>query len=140
MPRLRLFYHFVWATKDRLPLIGGHREVIYRVINAKVADLKAELRALNGTDDHLHLVVSVPPTVPLSTFIGQVKGASSHAVTHLTGAASDRSFAWQPDYSVMTVSESHLPFVIAYVLSQQEHHAAKNLDDRFEDCYEQPTT
>ncbi len=63
MPYCRLFYHFVWATKDRLPLITeSNRDPLYAAIAAKVKELKGTTYALNGMDDHVHLVATVPPT------------------------------------------------------------------------------
>ncbi len=134
MPRLRLFYHFVWSTKDRRPIISEHnRDAIYRSIAAKVTEFGGIVHALNGTADHAHLVATVPPSISLSTFVGQVKGSSSHLATHLSGPVSDRTFAWQPDYGVTSLSESHLPVVVEYVRLQQRHHAEDSLVARLEE-------
>jgi putative transposase len=131
MSYYRLFYHFVWATKDRLPLItNANREPIYATIRAKTTELHGIVHALNGMDDHVHLVVTIPPSTTLSTFIGQVKGSSSHLANQISSAA----FAWQGEYGVMSVSESHLPRVVRYVVMQQQHHTADTLDERLERC------
>jgi len=63
--------HFVWSTKDRLTLVDSLIEArIYRAIAAKAQELDAIVHAMGGLEDHLHLVVSVPPKVALSEFIG----------------------------------------------------------------------
>jgi hypothetical protein len=47
MPYCRLFYHFVWGTKQRLPLITtANRGVIYRVIREKVEEQSGGVHAL----------------------------------------------------------------------------------------------
>ena len=131
MPYYRLFHHFVWATKDRLPLItDANREPIYATIRAKTTELHGIVHALNGMDDHIHLIVTVPPSASLSTFVGQVKDVSSHLANQISSAA----FAWQGEYGAVSVSESHLPRVIRYVAMQQQHHTAGTLDPRFEQC------
>jgi len=129
MPYSRLFYHFVWATHQRLPLITPHlRDSLYAAIRAKVKALGGITHALNGMPDHVHLVVTVPPNIALATFIGQVKGMSSHAVSGVSAQA----FAWQHEYGVLSVSEAHLPTVVRYVTEQEQHHAENHLDRRLE--------
>lgn len=129
MPYSRLFYHFVWATHQRWPLITAElREPLYAAMRAKVAELDGITHALNGMPDHVHLVVTVPPKLALTIFIGQVKGVSSHLASRL----SPEAFAWQKEYGVLSVSESHLSMVVRYVLEQQNHHAEGKLNERLE--------
>ena len=128
MPYTRLFYHFVWTTKDRQPLITEtNRDPILKAIAAKVVQLKGICHAVNAVSDHVHLVATVPPSMALGLFIGQVKGVSSHLASRLSEKGVIQTFAWQSEYGVMTVSESHLPRVVRYVLEQAEHHGTGNL-------------
>ena len=130
MPYTRLFYHFVWATHERLPLIiPANRDHIYRAIHSKAQELRGIVHALGGMSDHVHLVATVPPAIALSTFIGQVKGNASHLAGRLPGA---EPFAWQAEYGVLTISERHLPLVARSVAEQQRHHADNSLDQRLE--------
>ena len=74
MPYCQLYYHLVWATKERQPLLAGDREpVVYDFLRAKACGLGGFVYALNGTEDHVQLVVSIPPRLALSDFVGQVK-------------------------------------------------------------------
>ena len=68
----------------------------------------------------------------LAAFIGQIKGNSSHLASRLSD--SHDAFAWQSEYAVLTLSESHLPIVVRYVERQAQHHAEHTLDDRLEVC------
>ena len=68
----------------------------------------------------------------LGIFIGQVKGNSSHLASRLSGEQAPQAFAWQSEYGVMTISESHLTSVVQYVLNQQEHHDAGDMNARLE--------
>jgi putative transposase len=130
MPYSRLFYHFVWATHERLPLITPtNGEHIYRAIHSKAQELRGIVHALNGMPDHIHLVATVPPAVALSAFIGQIKGSASHLAARLPGA---EPFAWQAEYGVLTISERLLPIVVRYVVAQQRHHADNTLDQQLE--------
>src|SRR3978361_821438 len=75
MPYWKLFYHLVWATRYRERVIAPAIEtVIHDLLRTKAASLGATVFALNGMEDHIHLVVSVPPKLALADFIGKVKG------------------------------------------------------------------
>jgi len=109
MPYWRLYYHFVWSTKDRLALIDERIEAeLYIVIAAKAKELGATVHSIGGIEDHVHLAASVPPKVSLSEFVGLVKGNSSHFVNHVIKP--DFYFAWQEEYGVQSFSEkAYLP-------------------------------
>ncbi len=122
MPYWRLFYHFVWGTKNGEPLIEIKWEnSLHNVIVAKATKLGALVHAAGGTDNHVHLVVSVPPKIALSTFIGQVKGNSSHFVNHELNI--DVYFSWQAEYGVVSFGGKRLDMVVQYVKNQRKHHA-----------------
>ena len=121
MPYWRLFYHFVWGTRNREPLIAPEWEnSLHNAIAAKATDLGAFVHAVGGIEDHVHLVVSVPPKIALSTFIGQVKGNSSHFVNH--GLGVDIAFAWQAEYGVVSFGGKRLDVDVRYVKNQRKHH------------------
>jgi putative transposase len=133
MPYSRLFYHFVWTTKDRQPIITeDNRSAILESIAAKVIQLKGICHAVNAVSDHVHLVATVPPSMALGNFIGQVKGNSSHLASRLNGNSTIQAFEWQSDYGALTVSESHLTSVVRYVLNQPKHHKEGDLNTKLE--------
>jgi putative transposase len=71
MPYCRLYYHIIWGTKYREPIITPEIEpVLYNFIRSKAIGLGGFLYALNGTEDHVHLIISIPATNPLAQFIG----------------------------------------------------------------------
>ena len=123
--------HFVWSTKDRLTLVDSLIEArLYRAIVAKAQELNTTVHATGGIEDHVHLVVSVPPKVALSEFIGLVKGNSSHFVNHVIMPGF--YFAWQAEYGVQSFSEKDLPAVVNYVKHQKEHHLQGEIWEKLE--------
>ena len=121
-----LYYHFVWSTKYRAPTIDGAWEAeLYKVIVAKCKALDSWVYAIGGVQDHVHLIASVSPTIPIATFTNQVKGNSSHFVNHVIQPTN--TFAWQPDYSVLSFHRKHLSIMVQYVRNQKEHHSSGNL-------------
>lgn len=123
----RLYYHFVWSTKDRRDLITPEMEPdLYGYIIGKAVALGAIVHAVNGTTNHTHMVASVPPSLALSEFLKEIKGSSSHHINH--GAVKyPLTFIWQGGYGVFSLSSKQLQDAITYVLNQKEHHAQGTL-------------
>ena len=122
MPYCQLFYHLVWSTKNRHHLLTPDVEpVIHNFLRSKAIGLGATVFALNGTEDHVHLVVSIPPKIAVSRFIGQIKAVAS---TKFNKSRSDLPpFCWQEEYGAFSFDAKRLPNYIAYVERQKEHHA-----------------
>ncbi len=135
MPFWRLYYHLIWGTKNRLPLISAEIEpILFTFIAKKASGLGIRLYAIGGVSDHVHLIVSAPPTLAISTIVKELKGASAHCLNHSGGM--EGSFAWQRGYGALTIGERHLDVVIAYVKGQKEHHAQTSTNawlERFEE-------
>ena len=134
-----VFVHLIWATWNRLPLITPERqERVYGAIRAKCAEHQAEVLALGGIADHVHLVVRLPMTVAIATLVGQIKGATTHLITHeeTSATAATPFFKWQGAYGAFSISPRHVKVVCAYVNSQPEHHAAGTLSALMEQINE----
>ncbi|MDO8690805.1 MAG: IS200/IS605 family transposase [Dehalococcoidia bacterium] len=122
MPYWRLFYHIVWGTRDRLPVIEDNLlAALHEQIAGNASRLGAIVHAAGGVEDHIHLAVSVPPGIALSEFVRQLKGSSSHYVNH--ELAPPVAFAWQADYGVVSLDSKQLDRVVLYVKEQRKHHA-----------------
>lgn len=119
----RLYYHFVWATKEREPLISEAREfALHHYIIGKADALKCIVHAINGTTDHIHLVASIPPTLSVSEFVKNIKGSSAHYVNHNLSTTPEY-FGWQAGYGVFSLGRRQLDQAIEYVQNQKTHHA-----------------
>jgi putative transposase len=98
---------------------------LYGYIWGKATALECIPHAINGMTDHTHVVISIPPKLSVATTIGQLKGASSHRVNEVF--VSNKAFAWQTEYGVLSFSEKALPTIVAYVQNQKQHHADNSI-------------
>jgi putative transposase len=123
----RLYYHAVWATKERVPVITDEIvEPIQHAIRRTSADLDVNVFAIGVLPDHIHVFAQIPPALVVAKVIGRWKGASSHAANeHRPGSLS--KVGWQEGYGVLTVSQSGFDHAVAYVLNQRERHAAREV-------------
>lgn len=116
-----MYLHLVWCTWDRHSLLTAERmPVVYRAIQWECKALGCDVIAIGGMDDHVHLLVRVPPSVAPATLAKQVKGGSSHVVNPAHGCRAE--FRWQRGYGVFSVSPQHVERIRRYVLNQEEHH------------------
>jgi REP element-mobilizing transposase RayT len=89
-----------------------------------------ELIEIGGVEDHIHVLVQLPAPVSVSELMKQIKGASSHLVTHEVSGGGN--FKWQGAYAAFSVSETDLPAVRAYIRNQKKHHAQRTLRTELE--------
>ena len=119
--RYKTHYHIVWATSMRQPMIvPAIQQAVYGAIRQKAGELGCFIHAINGLEDHVHLAITIPPRLCVSTVIGQIKGFSTHSVN--TNHKPPQGFEWQDGYGVETVSDFDLPRIIRYIDNQIEHH------------------
>lgn len=117
----RLHYHIIWATFQRQPSITPEREkMFYGVLYQKGKELDLKIHAGGNTEDHVHIVVSIPPKLAVADCVRHLKGTSAFAINHMDG--SDGQFQWQEGYGVLTIGEHSLETVMAYAARQKEHH------------------
>ncbi len=131
MPYWELFYHFVWTTKYRAPTLEEAWETeLHKVVVARCKKLESWVYAISGVQDHVHLAVAIPPKHAPSTVIAQIKGNSTHFINHVIQPP--HQFAWQTEYGVRSFSKSQLPWIVAYIRNQKEHHALGTLHSDLE--------
>ena len=84
------------------------------------------LLAAGGTGNHLHLLIALPPALPLSKAVQELKGNTSKWMNEI-----DPPFAWQQGYGAFSVSQSQKDVVVAYIDGQREHHAKWSFEQEF---------
>jgi putative transposase len=122
----QLYYHFAWATQARTPVIRrDYRPDLLRIINEEAKNRGGFPIRHNAMPDHVHLLVRLPPTIKVSDFIGQVKGATAHRVTEEIKPGF--RFKWQEGYGVLTLRKDEVEKVARYIDNQESHHGGGKL-------------
>jgi putative transposase len=135
--KIRAYLHIVWGTYQRMPLVTPEiEESVYRCIQQEAVRFKAEVLAIGGMPDHVHLVVAFPTTCSFSEFVQQVKGVSSKFVKDQL-LPPESFFRWQEGYGLFTLSPNHLKNAVPYVENQKQHHSESNLWPQWEDTDEE---
>ena len=117
--------HCVFSTKNRAALILD-LEGTRRYLSGIARSQKVPLLVTGGTANHMHLLLAVPPAMPLAEVIKKLKGNSSRWLNeHKSG------FAWQEGYGAFSVSQSQRERVIQYISSQEQHHQKWSFEQEF---------
>lgn len=125
-----LHYHVLFSTKNRERWISpeiAQRLWAYLGGIAREKDMMA--LKVGGVEDHVHLVLGLPPTLAPSKAAQLLKGGSSIWIHENFPALS--AFRWQDGYGAFTVSKSNLLEVIRYVEGQREHHRRKTFQEEY---------
>ena len=118
-----LHYHLVFSTKHREPFILKEwREELHSYLGGIVKGLGGHPEGIGVIADHVHLLVSLKPTICLSDFMRELKKSSSTWVKD----SKTQGFQWQDGYAAFTVSVSAKESVQRYIARQEEHHRTKS--------------
>ena len=119
-----LHVHLVFVTKYRRRVLDEAATATLRTIFAKVCeDFGAELRACDGEDDHVHLLVEYPPTVLLPTLVNSLKGVSSRLLRQQRPDIVRRywkNVLWSPSYFAASCGGAPLDIIRRYVEQQRK--------------------
>jgi putative transposase len=113
-------YHLIWCPKyRRRVLVGGIDQRLKAIIAAVAAEVGAEVIELEVMPDHVHLLAEIPPWVPLSRFVGLLKGRSSRLLRIEFPRLRRLPALWSPSWLVSTVGGAPLEVVRRYVENQK---------------------
>jgi len=96
---------------------------MHEVMKSVCEDFGATLEEFNGEADHVHLLVTYPPTVTLSKLVNSLKGVSARHLRAEYGPQLRRhlygTHLWSPSYFVGSVGGAPLSVVKDYILNQR---------------------
>ena len=119
-----LQYHLVWTTKYR-----------YKVLNGKIAERTRELirQSCKSMDitiikgaiskDHVHVLISCPPSISISKIVQQIKGKSSRVLLHEYKDLKRRYWGqhlWASGYFCRSVGVITDKIIKEYIENQQD--------------------
>lgn len=124
-------YHFVWVTKYRYKVLKGDVAARLRELVRQTCEA-FEIRILKGvvSQDHVHILVSAPPTLAPSEIMRRIKGRSAAKLFEEFPVLKKRYWGrhfWARGYFCSTVGQVTEEMIKAYL----EHHFEPNPNDEF---------
>jgi putative transposase len=119
--------HIVFGTKDRRKAISqGFQPCMWAYAAGICHNLGILVRSIGGTEDHIHLLIQVPPSLAMAKAVLAIKSNSSKWANE-----KGCKFAWQQGYAAFSVSSSNVPAVVRYIQNQPAHHKKMSFDVEF---------
>lgn len=121
------FVHCIFSTKERKNTIPAElQEPLWAYLIGIANRLKIKSLAIGGTENHVHLLLGVPPTIAIAEAVQKLKANSSRWM-----GEQGIDFQWQGGYGAFSVSPSLLEIVRQYIRNQREHHRKRSFEDEF---------
>jgi REP element-mobilizing transposase RayT len=122
-------FHCVFSTKERRRLIQPEvRPRLWAYIGGVAREQKMKALAVGGTDDHVHILLSLSSSLTIALALREIKSASSHWMHHDCGVS---GFEWQEGYGAFSIGWSQVEATLAYIAGQEEHHRRRDFQAEF---------
>src|SRR6266705_1435202 len=119
--------HLVFSTKDRRNAIAKEWQPrLWAYLAGICKNHEMIAVAIGGTENHVHLLLHLPPKLALAKAIALLKANSSKWM-----GEQRKEFLCQEGYAAFSVSASHLDQVARYIQNQEAHHRKTSFEDEF---------
>lgn len=123
-----IYVHAIWTTNNRQSLLSPIvRKVLFPFLKQHALSKGVQLIAVNGSTDHVHLIIKLTPHQTISDVIKHLKVDSADWLNNNKFISA--LFEWDDNYSAYSISPSTIDKSIEYINRQEEYHQAKTLDE-----------
>ena len=124
----QVYLHLIFSTKNRQPwLTEKIRPNVYAYMATIFQDNDSPALLIGGVKDHVHVLFQLHRGVSQAKIVEEVKKHSSRKIK--TMSADD--FSWQAGYGMLSVSQSQVGKVSAYIRNQAEHHRVTTFQEEY---------
>lgn len=127
MPEIfyELVFHFVFATKDRVPIINSSlQRLLFNHLRQTCEELHGVLHEIGGTEDHLHLLVSLQPSHRVDVVADSLKNAGAEMINKLLLG---KTLEWEEGFGALSLRNKDIEIVSEYIRTQKERHEKGDL-------------
>jgi len=122
-------FHCVFSTKERRNTNAPEiRARLWAYIGGIAREHEMKALAVGGTEDHVHILLSLPSSLSIAAAMREIKSASSPWM-HESGDCKD--FAWQEGYGAFSIGTAQTSATIAYIARQEDHHRRRDFQAEF---------
>ncbi|MBI3729468.1 MAG: IS200/IS605 family transposase [Burkholderiales bacterium] len=115
-------YHVVWIPKCRRKLLYGKlRQYLVEILKELASQKECKIHEGHLQEDHVHMMISIPPKYSVSQVVGFIKGKSAIYIAR-TYVGQRKNFAgqnfWARGYFVSTVGKDEV-MIREYIKKQE---------------------
>ena len=125
-----LHCHVIFSTKNREPWLRADlEERVWSYLGGIARENRMKPVMIGGIENHVHLLLGLPPTLAVSKAAQLIKGGSSAWIKEQFPGL--RGFGWPDGYGAFSVSKSQVPDVTEYIRGQREPHRGKSFEEEY---------
>ena len=123
-------FHVVINTYRRQMTIPDETsEHMYRYIWSIIKSRNSRLYRINGTGNHIHMLIELSPTMALSDLVRDIKQGSSKWAKQQVYFP--QFSGWGKEYGAFSVGRREKNVVVKYIINQREHHKSRTFEDEY---------
>ena len=128
----QIYIQIVFAVLNRNATIQPEwEEQLYRYITGIIQNKGQKLLAINGSADHIHILIGMKPDCCISDLVREIKKSSN---TFIKEKRFTRfAFRWQEGFGAFSYGHSQLDQVIQYISNQKIHHKKRTFKEEYLD-------
>ena len=127
---INILIHTVFSTKNRESWLSSSlRERLYPYMCGIARENGLKVLCIGGTDNHIHILLSLDSTTSIAKAMQLIKGGSSKWV-HETFPEL-RLFTWQEGYGAFSIGISNVDETKKYIENQEKHHSKESFRDEY---------
>jgi len=131
----QIYLQFVFAVQDRISLIKpAWKDELYKYITGIVHNNKHKMISINGTENHIHMLVGYKPHQLIPDLLQDIKGSSSKWINNKRLIRG--KFSWQEGYGAFSYAHSQMDDVVKYIKNQEAHHLKKTFREEYNEFLE----
>jgi REP element-mobilizing transposase RayT len=131
MSYVKIWVHAVWGTKNRYPFLTQRtKPQILEHIKGNAKGKGIFIDTLNGHTEHLHCLMALNADMSIAKAMQLIKGESAFWMNKQN--IIPEKFEWADEYFAVSVSESALDKVRAYINNQEEHHKKVSFKEEYD--------
>lgn len=113
--------HVIWSTQNQKFIIP--QQIINELcgyVSTVIKSKGGKLYLGGGHDNHLHCLLSLPPTISISTMMQFIKSSSSKWIKYQKPI--DPQFSWENGYTAFSIQDDRVDAVYSYIKNEEKRH------------------
>lgn len=126
----QMYVQLVFAVQNREAVLSRKIQPrVFEYMSGILTNMKHKSIIINGTSNHVHILLGLNPSMSVSDTVHDIKRSSSLFINNEKLCLG--RFSWQEGYGGFTYSRSQINDVFKYIENQEEHHQKKTFQEEY---------
>lgn len=130
MSYVQSLYHVVFRTyASELTIDERFERDLYAYLFTVAQNQNVHVYRIGGMPDHIHMLVDLPSTLAIASFVQHIKTVSSKWLS--TNPAFPHFRGWAKEYAALSYSLREKDMIVNYIKGQKEHHKKVSFEQEY---------